>query len=77
MRWLGIFLDRKLSFREHVKKWATKANRVANHIRSLCNTVRGLPVDSTRKAVIACVVPVLMHGLEAWYPGVERTDQNG
>ncbi|KAI1839459.1 hypothetical protein JX266_014330, partial [Neoarthrinium moseri] len=77
MRWLGIFLDRKLSFRGHVKKWATKANRVANHIRSLCNTVRGLPVDSTRKAVIACVVPVLMHGLEAWYPGVERTDQNG
>ncbi|KAH6653475.1 hypothetical protein BKA67DRAFT_625526 [Truncatella angustata] len=58
------FLDRKLTFRDHVKHWTGKASRVANHIRSLCNTVRGLPVASTRKAVTSCVIPVLTHGLD-------------
>ncbi|KAH8193506.1 hypothetical protein TruAng_012328 [Truncatella angustata] len=76
MRWLGVFLDRKLTFRDHVKHWTGKASRVANHIRSLCNTVRGLPVASTRKAVTSCVIPVLTHGLEVRYPGRERTRQD-
>ncbi|KAH8193912.1 hypothetical protein TruAng_011923 [Truncatella angustata] len=65
MRRLGVFLDRKLTFRDHVKHWTGKASRVANHIRSICNTVRGLPVASTRKAGTSCMIPVLTHGLEA------------
>ena len=77
LRWLGILLDRKLTFKDHVCHWTKKAGRVANHLRSLCNTVRGLPVQSTRRAVISCVLPVLTHGLEVWYPGTERTKESG
>ncbi len=76
MRWLGILLDRRLRFKDHVTHWAKKASRVANHIRGLCNTTRGLPVESTRKAVVACVLPILTHGLEAWYPGLAKTNKD-
>lgn len=50
---------------------------MANHIRGLCNTVKGLPVQSTKRAVIACVIPVLTHGLEAWYPGADKIRSSG
>ncbi|KAH8194107.1 hypothetical protein TruAng_011728 [Truncatella angustata] len=75
MRWLEKFLDRKLVFRALVKHWTGKASGVANHIRSLCHTVRGLPVGSTNTAVTSCMIPILTHGLEGWYPGRERTSQ--
>ncbi|KJZ69641.1 hypothetical protein HIM_10980 [Hirsutella minnesotensis 3608] len=34
MRWLGLWLDRKLTFKTHVEKWTAKAQAVANHLRS-------------------------------------------
>ena len=77
LRWLGILVDRKLTFKDYVCHWTKKAGRVANHFRSLCNTVRGLPVQSIRRAVISCVLPVLTHGLEVWYPGTERSKESG
>jgi hypothetical protein len=33
LRWLGIWLDSRLSFRLHVEKWAAKAKAVAYHLR--------------------------------------------
>ena len=77
MRWLGIFLDRKLTFKSHVSYWTKKASGVANHIRGLCNIVKGLPVQSTHRAVLTCVLPVLTHGMEAWYPGTDKSNISG
>jgi hypothetical protein len=69
IRWLGVWLDRKLNFKNHVQKWSASAAAVANLLRSITNTQRGPPPIHTRKAVQACVIPVLTYGLEAWYPG--------
>ncbi|KAG6988623.1 putative RNA-directed DNA polymerase from transposon X-element [Fusarium oxysporum f. sp. conglutinans] len=41
LRWLGIWLDSRLSFRIHVEKWAAKAQAVAYHLRGLTNTNSG------------------------------------
>ncbi|KAF5714461.1 reverse transcriptase [Fusarium mundagurra] len=41
LRWLGIWLDSRLSFRIHVEKWAGKAHAVTYHLRGLANTIRG------------------------------------
>ncbi|KAF5697671.1 reverse transcriptase, partial [Fusarium mundagurra] len=41
LRWLGIWLDSRLSFRIHVEKWAAKAKAVAYHLRGLTNTIHG------------------------------------
>ncbi|KAF5964834.1 reverse transcriptase domain-containing protein [Fusarium coicis] len=69
LRWLGIWLDSRLSFRLHVEKWAAKAKAVAYHLRGLTNTIHGPVPSAVRSAVRACVEPVLLHGSEAWYPG--------
>ncbi|KJZ68753.1 hypothetical protein HIM_11851 [Hirsutella minnesotensis 3608] len=69
MRWLGLWLDRKLTFKAHVEKWTAKAQAVANHLRSLGNTRRGALPSAMQRAVRACVEPILLFGVEAWYPG--------
>ncbi|KAL9561821.1 hypothetical protein ACKAV7_014083 [Fusarium commune] len=66
LRWLGIWLDSRLSFRLHVEKWAAKAKAVAYHLRGLTNTIHGPLPSAVRSAVRACVEPVLLHGSEAW-----------
>ncbi|KID59260.1 hypothetical protein MAN_10815, partial [Metarhizium hybridum] len=35
MRWLGLWLNRKLTFKTHVEKWTAKAHSVAHRLRSL------------------------------------------
>ncbi|KAF5230804.1 hypothetical protein FANTH_13697 [Fusarium anthophilum] len=72
LRWLGIWLDSRLSFRVHVEKWAAKAHAVAYHLRGLANTIQGPLPSAVRSAVLAFVEPVLLHGSEAWYPGTTR-----
>ncbi|RKK35990.1 hypothetical protein BFJ67_g13012, partial [Fusarium oxysporum f. sp. cepae] len=72
LRWLGIWLDSRLSFRLHVEKWAAKAKAVAYHLRGLTNTVHDPPPSAVRSAVRACVESVLLHGSQAWYPGRTR-----
>ena len=69
LRWLGIWFDRRLTFRRHVAMRAAKAAKVAHHIRSLARTTCGPPASSLRKATIACVYPSLLHGTECWYRG--------
>ncbi|KAJ4176432.1 hypothetical protein NW755_14951 [Fusarium falciforme] len=69
MRWLGVWLDRKLSFKTHVMKWAVKARKITNLLRSFTSTTRGLGPAAVQKAVRACVEPTLLYAAEAWYAG--------
>ncbi|OAQ93892.1 reverse transcriptase [Purpureocillium lilacinum] len=69
MRWLGLWLDRKLSFNTHVDEWTAKARRIANHLKALANTRQGPLPSAVRRAVKACIEPTLFYGVEAWYPG--------
>ena len=72
MRWLGIWLDRALTFRPHVEKWTAKAQAVAYHLKGLTNRKHGPSPAALRTAVMACVEPVLLYGAKAWYPGKTR-----
>ncbi|KAM3450576.1 hypothetical protein NHJ6243_009779 [Beauveria neobassiana] len=49
MRWLGIWLDKNLTFNHHVDEWTQKARRVINHIRVMNNTVREGPGERLTK----------------------------
>ncbi|EXU94515.1 reverse transcriptase domain protein [Metarhizium robertsii] len=71
IRWLGIWLDKKLTFRTHIEKWAAKAKKAAGHLHGLCNTKHGPLPAAVRRAVKACVEPILLYGMEAWYTGTE------
>jgi hypothetical protein len=72
LRWLGIMFDKKLTFKFHVKEMASKALTVANALRSLGNTVRGVPPILLQQAVSACVLRKGYYGAETWWPGRTR-----
>ena len=69
LRWLGVYFDRKLTFKKHVEIRAAKARKVGLHMRGLAKTTYGPPADALRKAVITCVLPRITYGCEAWYGG--------
>jgi hypothetical protein len=69
LRWLGVWFDRRLTFKYHVATRAAKAAQVAFHIRSLARTTYVPPASSLRKATIACIYPSLLYGTECWYRG--------
>ncbi|KAJ3499128.1 hypothetical protein NLG97_g581 [Lecanicillium saksenae] len=72
MRWLGVWLDRGLTFNEHIQKWTHKARAVVNHLRIMNNTVRGMAAAAARRAVWAVAMPILFHGLDVWLPGLDK-----
>jgi ribonuclease HI len=76
LRWLGVYIDRKLTFRRHISERCSKAEKVAWHLRSLANTKYGPPAHSIRKAVITCVLPTALYGAEVWYGGRTRPARN-
>ncbi|KAI0991464.1 hypothetical protein K3495_g16723, partial [Podosphaera aphanis] len=41
IRWLGVYLDSRLSFKHHVATWCGKALKVAHHMRRLNPVLRG------------------------------------
>lgn len=73
IRWLGILFDKKLTFKWHVREMASKAATVANALRSLGNTVRGIPPYLLHQATTACVLRKAYYGAETWWPGRART----
>lgn len=77
VRWLGLYVDRKLRFKEHVRIRAQKALRAANHLRHLSRTVHGPPPEATRKAALACVYSSALYGAEAWYSGRRALNRQG
>jgi ribonuclease HI/endonuclease/exonuclease/phosphatase (EEP) superfamily protein YafD len=73
LRWLGVYFDRKLRFRKHVQILGAKALIVANALRSLGNTTRGVPPIFLQRAVTACVLKKGYYAAETWWPGKFRT----
>lgn len=72
LRWLGVHLNRKLTFKGHVKTLSARASQVANGLRSLGNTIWGAPAYLLRRAVTSCVLPILNYASEAWWPSKGR-----
>lgn len=72
VRWLGVHLDSRLSFRKHVEVMTGKALKAANFLKSLNKTQKGSPPDAVALAAKACVAPVALYGMEAWWPGDKR-----
>jgi hypothetical protein len=56
LRWLGVYFDRKLTFKQHVQILSAKALVVGNALKSLGKTTRGVPPILLQRAVTACVL---------------------
>lgn len=66
MRWLGVYFDSRLSFSDHATKMASKDRRAAAGLSMLVKTTRGVVADIMRRAVRACIIPILTYGTPAW-----------
>ena len=67
VRWLGFFLDSKLSYREHVQRKVAAAQQAFYRLQRLGNTQRGLSMQATRLLYIACVASIADYGTQAWW----------
>lgn len=67
MRYLGFFLDPALTFRDHVKFYATKACSTVASFRMLGNSVRGFSPVNKRRLYIANVLSLMTYGAQLWW----------
>jgi ribonuclease HI len=83
VRWLGVWLDSRLSFRHHIHLKTAAATRAFFALKRLANSQSGLTASSTRQLYISTVLPVLDYGSEVWWLGQKsliskmRIVQNG
>ena len=67
VRYLGLFIDHKLSWHRHVKIMATRARGTLKSMKLLGNSVKGLDHGSWRLAYNAICLPVLTYGSPIWF----------
>ncbi|KAI0998731.1 hypothetical protein K3495_g9465 [Podosphaera aphanis] len=75
LKWLGVHFDQKLTFKHHVKTQAAKALKVANALRCIENTIRGVSPKLSKQMVAACILPVSHFGAETWWPGKAKVSR--
>jgi ribonuclease HI len=69
IRWLGVYFDRKLTFKSHIRQLADRAREAVNASRMLANTVRGLNQTHLRTLYRSCILPMISYGSEVWWNG--------
>lgn len=67
MRYLGFFLDPKLTFRAHIKHYTNKASSSVNALRMLGNSVRGLSPVYRRRLYLSNIIPLALYGAQLWW----------
>jgi hypothetical protein len=68
VRYLGLFLDPKLSWKPHVETMAARARSTLHSLALLGNSVRGLHFAAWHCSYHAILVPILTYGIVAWHP---------
>jgi len=67
VRYLGLFIDHKLTWHRHVKIMATRARGTLKSMKLLGNSVKGLDHGNWRLAYNAICLPVLTYGSPIWF----------
>ena len=72
LRYLGFFLDHKLSWEHHVNVTCNRARASIKALQLLGNSVRGLDFAQWRLVYNAICLPVLTYGCQLWYTGKQK-----
>ena len=67
VRWLGVWLDRKLKFKVHVQTKIATATRTLHSLFRLMNSEWGLNAKSGKQLYLACVTSISDYGAEIWW----------
>src|SRR6266700_526768 len=72
VRWLGVFLDSKLTFKQYVKTKISKEKAAFYLVKRLGNTQRGLSLQALRQLYIACITTIADYGIQCWWKSKSR-----
>ncbi len=67
VRWLGIWFDRKMSFKTHVQKKIASATRTLHLLHRLLNSEWGLSAAAGRQLYSACITSISDYGCQIWW----------
>jgi hypothetical protein len=68
-KWLGFWLDSKLSFKTHFENRMASAKGALDRVASLSRSNGGLSIDLMRRVIVAAVTSVALYGSEVWWRG--------
>jgi ribonuclease HI len=71
-RYLGIWLDKTLSFNAHRTKAINRANSSLEALRSITGSTWGASLTATRAIYRGIVIPQLLYGITAWFSPASR-----
>lgn len=71
VKYLGVWLDTKLSFAEHIKQTIVKAEKTVTALASLMPNIGG-PKASKRRVLSGVVHSQILYGSPAWYKATQN-----
>jgi hypothetical protein len=74
-KWLGFWLDPKLSFKTHFENRMASAKGALQRVASLSRGNGGLSINLMRRVAVAAVTSVALYGSEVWWRG--QQDREG
>ena len=69
VRWLGVWFDQGLTFKQHVAIRISQAKSAFFRMTRLANSERGLTPFAMRQLYLACVTSVADYGCQIWWRG--------
>jgi len=69
IKYLGVIIDKKLTFKDHINEKCSKATKVLNMLR---RNLYFAPASVKRKAYISCVMPIIEYGSICWAPTSDK-----
>ena len=69
VRYLGIFLDDRLSWSHHISTLATRTRSTVLTLGVLGNSIRGISYGDWRRVFHSIIIPTLTYGAALWFSG--------
>ena len=67
VKWLGIYFDENLRFKEHIAYRASRAKQAFYRVNRLTNISRGLSPFIIRQLYLACITSIIDYGSILWW----------
>jgi len=67
LRWLGAFLDKKLSWKLHTTVMNKRGTTILSGMKCLGNTIRGHTQQNRRTLYLSCILPVVTYAAPVWF----------
>ena len=77
VRYLGIFLDDRLSWAHHISTLATRTRSTVMTLGVLGNSIRGISYANWRRVFHSIIIPTLTYGAALWYTGTNQKGLTG